>query len=250
MSWSRDFDRVTALRPRTSIDQRWPAPQRDAVLEQVLSRVRSAPIVAERARRGGWPLSLRRSMLVVVAILGIAGASVGVAGAAGRLPDSFTRQVSGWMTDYSVDPQTAVRAGSVPGPDATVFTVWTAKGPNGSMCLTGGFESAQSAQTRAPNSFEGDGSTCFKPRRQRALFGETTSVAGDGHVYTFRVDAGSTARAQLRLADGRLLQTVLAQGQYLGWYSHQAGTPDPTLIAYDTSGKPVAELTVKTPGGR
>jgi hypothetical protein len=233
MNASRDrYDVLIALRPNTSMDGLWPSAQRDACLDRVLGDA-TAPTPTRPARLR------RRTALVLLTSLGVLAAAVGAAGAAGRLPESFTRPFSSWKQDVGVDPQTAVRVAQIPGPDASVFTVWTARGRNGVVCIASGFESEQSTRSPAPTQFNANGATC-EPAGRTAAFGDGLAINANERCHTFDVSAGDKIRAEVRLADGTVLPTAHAEGHFLGWYpsSHTAAAPE--LIAYDAAERPTS----------
>jgi hypothetical protein len=224
-------DLLTVLRPNT--DRLWPAEQRDACLAHILANADAGAPAPVRASR--LP---RRTALVALTSLGVLGAAVGMAGAAGRLPELFTRPFSSWQQDVGVDPQTAVRVARIPGPDKLVLTVWVAKGSNGIVCVASGFESEQSAQSAAPTSFNANGATCA-PAGRKAAFGEGMAINATERWHTFDTGAGDEVRAEVLLPDGTTLPVARVEGYFLGWYPTAHSGDAPQLIAFDAAGRSI-----------
>jgi hypothetical protein len=224
------YDLLTSLRPNRSVDDAWPPEQRDACLDRVLAD--SPAFVAPRP-----PRLRRRTAVVLLAAIGLFAAGSGVAAAGGRLPEWFTRPFSSWKHDVGVDPQTVVRVAGIPGPDGSVFTVWTARGANGVVCVASGFESRQSASSAVPTHFDANGATCA-PAGRTTAFGDGLAINADQRRHTFDVGAGDKVRAEVHLGDGTVLPVAHVEGYFLGWYpSAHTGTA-PELVAYDAAGRP------------
>ncbi|GAA4588389.1 hypothetical protein BJY16_008546 [Actinoplanes octamycinicus] len=224
------YELLTALRPaEASLDRQWPEADRDVCLARVLATEPDAPPARRRLRR--------RAVIVSLAGLGIFAAGIGVAGAAGRLPESFTRAFGSWQRDVGVDPQRLERRAGVPGPDGTVFTVWVATGDNGITCVATAFETPGQPQRSDPN-----GATCA-PSGRSAAFGDGLAINGDARAHTFDTTAGDNVRAEVHLGDRTVLPTILVEGRFFGWYpSTRVGAPE--LVAYDAAGR-VSRLPLK-----
>ncbi len=239
MTTSRDpLVTLTALRPHAAVDQALLAISRTATYEAVTATTRSATEATSRRRRAP-----RVVAIALLAGLGVA-AGIGAAGATGLLPDAFIRNYASWRQDTGVDPATATRVAAAPGPDGTIFTIWIAKGPNGSVCIAPLFETADSAKSPQPSAFHDNGSTCQPPERHES-FGASSGINADDKNHTYNVSAGDTARAALRLHDGTVLPAIRVEGNYLGWYPTAHGQTAPVLTAYDIAGNVVARLQLK-----
>lgn len=227
MNTSRDrFDTLVALRPRSIVEQTWPAAERAAAHDHIVALAADGPVASHR-----WRWSKR---VTVVALLtgALVPAGLGVAAAGGALPD-FSHYFSFWKSDAGVDPATATRAATAPGPDGTVFAVWTARG-RGMECFAPLFETPHSAATPDPSEFQGSGSSCA-PIGLKNAFGATRAITGDDTKATYEVSAGDTARAELKLPDGTRRPAVQVKGRYFGWYTNGLNrTVD--LVAYNTDG--------------
>lgn len=239
MTASRDpLVTLTALRPRTTVDKAWPAVNRTATYEGITATTRSVTEATPKRRR-----TPRLVAIALLAGLGVP-AGIGAANAAGLLPDAFIRNYASWRQDTGVDPATATRVATAPGPDGTVFTVWTAKAPNGTVCIAPLFETATSAKAPQPSAFEANGSTC-QPAERHQSFGVSSGINADDKNHTYQVSAGDTARAELRLHDGTVLPAIRVENNYLGWYPTAHGQKPPVLTAYDLAGNVIGRLQLK-----
>lgn len=240
MNTSRDrFDTLVALRPQTSVEQAWPAAERAAAHDRIVALAAGAPAGFHRRR---WTKRVTVVALLTGALIPV---GLGVAAAGGILP-GFSHYYSTWKTDVGVDPATATRAATAPGPDGAVFAVWTAKG-NGKECFAPLFETPHSTATPDPSTFEGSGSSCA-PIGQKHAFGDSRAVNGDDMKATYEVSAGDTARAELKLPDGTRRPAVQVKGRYFGWYTTGVNRTA-ELIAYNTNGTVAGTVELSLPQG-
>jgi hypothetical protein len=233
---------LDALRPRTTVEQLWPSGNRDAAYQAIIATDPAAEVVVPRR-----PSHRTRRLATVAAlsVLAVPG-GLGVASAAGILPESFVGNYRLWQQDTGVDPATMTRAGTAPGPDGTVFTVWTAKNPsNDYLCIAPVFESAASAAAPAPSVFEESGNGC-QVLDLKMAFGENKWITSANGRHTFAVTAGDSTRAALRLHDGSVRPVIRVEGNYVGWFDLPTGQPTPVLIAYDDAGAIMAQTTLST----
>ncbi|MEJ3743049.1 hypothetical protein WEI85_07170 [Actinomycetes bacterium KLBMP 9797] len=225
------------LRPATTVDNLWPAPARDAALERLLATAASPQQLAPRPRRG------RRVLATAALTLGLVASGVGVAGAAGVLPESFTRELSFWASETKggVDVGNARRVAQTPGPDGTVLSLWAASGTDGTTCVSALFEPPGPLDRPAPSDFRGTGGHCTRPQdRQRGLrFGSGGGSSTPSGVHTWIVAAGDAVRAELRLATGSTRPVPSAEGVFFFWYLADEHTDPPVLAGYDAAGRAV-----------
>ncbi|MGY2065268.1 hypothetical protein [Blastococcus sp. SYSU DS0619] len=239
---SPDRDPVTtlsALRPRTSVGELWAPAARDATLERVLLE-RGSPEAPAPARS---PSPIRRLLLGGLAGAAVLAGGLGVAGAAGVLPQDFVDTFAFWAEDSGVDLATAERVGSAPGPDGLVFTVVRMTGgPNGVVCLAPLFETAGSLSGPVPSVFEDGGGAC-RPGSPVEAFGTNQGVNASEDTHVYWVAAGNAVRAELRLPDGVVYPTLLVDGGFYGWFP-TGSEGEPVLTGYAADGTVVGEVEV------
>lgn len=191
---------------------------------------------------------LRRRMLPTLLVATAAlGGGVGVAAASGLLPARFSHIYADWHdAPVGVDPATAQRVASVPGPDGTIFTVITAR--NATMrCTAAVFERPASAARPAPEVFEDLGSQCTH-LEDKPVFGTELGVSQTaGAEGSYSLAAGKAVAASLRLPDGTILPTVVSSGRIFGWFPASLGTGTAFLTASDENGTPIGSVPVRAP---
>jgi hypothetical protein len=225
------------LKPVTTVDDQWPAPARDAALEQLL-------IAAADNRPQSRRRSRKRRILVTAALTAVLVSSgAGIAAAGGLLPDSFTKPLSFWTTETggAVDVQTARRVAQGPGPDGKVLSVWSAKSQDGTTCIAPMFEPPGDLDRPAPTDFKLAGGQCAPADLPPQSFGDGGGSMDRRGIHTMWAAAGNATRAELRLPDGTVRPAVQAEGLFFFWYLATETVDPPTLVGYDAAGKVVAE---------
>lgn len=240
MSTARDpVTILSALRPRTTVDEVWPSAARDATLERVLLE-RTSGATPAPARS---PSPIRRLLVGGLAGVAVLAGGLGVAGAAGALPQSFVDSFAFWAEDRGVDLATAERVATAPGPDGLVFTVVRMTGgPDGTVCVTPMFETAGSLSGPVPSVFDDGGGSCG-PVRTPEPFGSNQGVNASEDTHVYWVAAGTAVRAELRLPDGSVYPAVRVDDGFYGWFpTGSAG--EPVLTGYGDDGTVVGEVGV------
>lgn len=224
---------VEKLRPVTTVDTHWPVEARDAALHRLLATADSPP---RRSRR-------RRVLLTAALTAGLVASGAGVAGAAGLLPESFTKPLSFWTTETggAVDVQTARRVAQAPGPDGKVLSVWSAKGKNGATCIAPLFEPPGDLDRPAPTNFTLAGGQCTSANPRTEPFGNGGGSADARGIHTMWATVGNAVRAELRFADGTVRPVLEAEGLFFFWYLADAHVDPPTLVGFDAAGNVVAQ---------
>ena len=241
---------IEKLRPVSTVDDRWPTSARDSALERILlAATDSPPLQPRRSRR-------RRLLLIAAVTAGLVTSSAGIAGAAGLLPESFTKPLSFWTneTGGAVDVQTARRVAQAPGPDGKVLSVWSATGKDGTVCVAPLFESPGDLDRPAPTDFKLAGGQCASPDPSMVSFGDGGGSADKRGIHTMWFAAGNAVRADLRLPDGTVRPAVRAEGMFFLWYFASDSVTAPTLVGYDAAGNivremPMPNLNTPTPNG-
>jgi ferric-dicitrate binding protein FerR (iron transport regulator) len=235
---------ITALRPRPEEDAAWTQQERAALLTRVLHSPRPwAPSRPSRLRRRTLTLGLS-------GVLVVAGGGAAVAG--GLVPQAFVDAFAYWQNQPSgensppVDPSTAERAATAPGPGGTVFTVVSAHAADDPSfrCTTALFETPESAAQPGPAVFtDAFGSVCEKPSHR--TFGDGTNVAVTDGKYVWQIPAGDAVRGELRTASGEDWPVVLVDGSFYGWFpALEPGEPHPVLVGYAADGSEVGRTSV------
>jgi len=239
-------------------------PDHDAPWSHDLRAAECARIMATGSEPTAPRVRSRRvATVVTVAALVVAG-GVGAAAASGMMPKAFTDHFAHWKSPgpgagpgaTPVDPATAERIGSIPGPDGTVFSVLVARGVGDQRCLASVFESPESAARPGPSEFTDLGSRCRQgPDGIGALgdgAGAMVGMFGTGAggevlptAFVYDAAAGPAVRAELRLSTGQVLPTILADGSVFGWFpTPPAGSPRPILTGYGPDGNIVGSLEI------
>lgn len=192
------------------------------------------------ARRLRWTLAAAAAVLIPVG-------GLGVAGAAGALPQPFLDALS-HQQSYGTDPSTASLAGSLPGPSGQRFEAWTTTGHGGAICISTWFVPATSAVGKAPAALDGGAGVCTPgPVTDIDPLTSGGTSGGDGkYVYTFLAGAAAET-AELEFADGTSTPAVVTAGQIVGWFPAEPTSPPPTLTAYTATGGVLASTTVPIP---
>lgn len=191
-----------------------------------------------RARR-------RRRLLAAALATGVLAVPT-AAVAVGALPGSPADIFDYWRKDpvSAVDPASAVRVGTAPGPAGRTLTVLRAR-TAGRTCVAPIFETPASAAAALPVDFQENGSACWTGPLPREPFGRTGAsvggTAGAGQVRTFSAAAGDAARAELRLADGTVRPALLAEGHFFGWFTSDEPAK-PVLTGYAADGSVLAKV--------
>lgn len=193
--------------------------------------------------------SRRRRRLLAAALAGGLVAVPTAAVAISALPGTPADVFAYWRTDSAVrvDPASATRAGTAPGPEGSTLTVLRAR-TDDRTCLAAIFETARSAASNAPVAFQENGSTCWSGTVKPEPFGvagaAVTGTDGAGEVRAFHVLAGDAARAELRLADGTIRPALLVEGYFFGWFTSDEPA-DPVLFGYGADGSGLGEVVIQ-----
>jgi hypothetical protein len=234
---------ITALRPRPE-EHLWTEQERAEVRMRVLRSPRpTAPERPSRYRRRALTLGLS-------GVLAVAGGGAAVAG--GLVPQAFVDAFAYWQDEPpgasgpSVDPSTAERAATAPGPDGAVFTVVIAHAADEPewRCTTALFETPESAAQYGPSVFtDAFGSICEGPATR--AFGDAISVSKNDGRSVWQAGAGDAVRAELRTADGQTWPVVLVDGYFYGWFPAPGiGEPQAELVGYAGDGSQVGRTTI------
>lgn len=235
---------LTALRPRAEADPGWSDQDRAQVLARVLASPRPSP-----PRR---PARHRRRALTLGISAALVAAGGGAAVAGGAVPQAFVDAFAYWQDEPwgpaspSVDPSTAERVATAPGPDGTVFTVVSAHAAGDPQwrCTTALFETPESAAMPGPAVFtDAFGSFCEGPRT--ISFGDYAGVSVTSGRYVWQVGAGAAVRGELRTASGESWPVVLAGGSFYGWFpAPQPGEAQAVLVGYAADGTELGRVPV------
>lgn len=244
---------LEAMRPDTEADRLWPQHVQAAEQARIMATTSAPTAPAVRSRRVG-------AVALTAALFTVAGISA--AAASGMMPKTFTDHYYFWKEPGPgagpgagpVDPATAKRIASIPGPDGTVFSVFEARGAGSQRCVTPVFESAASAEQPGPSEFTDLGSRC-RHDDDAGAFGDGAgamveyAAGADGErvptTLTYDAMAGTAVRAELRLSTGQILPTVLADGSFFGWFPWlPAGSPRPVLTGYAPDGTVVGSIEI------
>ncbi|ARE34090.1 MULTISPECIES: hypothetical protein [Rhodococcus] len=221
------------LRPSDTVSaELWPENVQDAARTRIMATENNIGATKAPRRRVG-------AIVLVAAIC--AAVVVGCAAATGMMPKAFTDMYSGWQTmpgtNGGIDPSTAERVGSIPGPDGTLFSVFVAHGANGWRCVAPVFEASADIDKVGPSKFIGLGHGC----RSIDLYGADSFGGGAGyeagpHEATYDAGAGGAVRAELHTTDGQIYPTILAEDRFYGWIPLSLTSPRPTLVGYAADG--------------
>lgn len=237
MSTNR-LDVLRAMSPQVSLDDVWSREEQNTVLLGILAADRSAAVLAPPHRR-------RTPAIVAALALGVA-AAPGVAYAVGNgmAPRSFIEAYSDLYdyTDGAIDPATAQRVATVPGPDGGTLSILTIKNADGSTCLTPVYETAGSSTSALPDNFEGLATLCEGVPSSRP-FGSAALDVNESAA-TWWVDAGDAVKGEVTMPTGETYPVAYAEGYLFGWYPLPArfGDDAPTLTAFDADGSLVGKI--------
>lgn len=209
--------------------------------QETLTRVMRTESASARAP-GARP-SKRRLALIGGAVAAISLLGVGAASAAGLMPHAFTETFSYWQTSPvkghpGVDPATAERIATAPGPDGMVFSVLRTAPGQPYACRTALLESAASAALRRPTSFIDITDNFCSDTPLAPTFGGV-DVSYQDAAAGFIVSAGRAVRAEVSTDNGQKYPALLVDGDFWGWFPNSA---HPTLIGYAADGSVVGSL--------
>lgn len=189
----------------------------------------------------------RRVLLVSALVAALLVAGTGIAGAAGLLPDSFTRPLAFWSheTQGQIDVQNARRIAQEPGPNGTVLSVWSAHSAAGATCIAPMFEAPGPLDRPAPADFQLAGGQCT-PHASGEPFGNLGASSDQRNITTAWITAGKAVKADMQFRDGTTRPALKAEGMFFVWYAADPQTGPPKLIGYDVTGHVVG--TTSLPG--
>ncbi len=245
---------LEAMRPDPGPDRLWPKHLRDAEKARIMATDSEPTVPPARSRRVV-------AAVTIGALLAVGG--VAACTATALMPNAFTDHYYFWKEPgpeagpgvTPVDPATAERIASIPGPDGTVLSVFEARGVGSQRCVTSVFESAANTERPGPSEFtdlgsrcryDGDGAFGDGAGAMVASFGDG---AGGGEVlpkeFVYDAMAGTAVRAELRMSTGQVLPTILADGSFFGWFPKpEPGSPRPVLTGYAADGTVVGSIEI------
>lgn len=237
---------LTAIRPSTDLDDVWGPRDQAAVRDRITAG--TGPVTDEPADRR-W-----RRPLAVLALSGVVLAGGAAAAAAGgRVPQAFIDRFSAiWQTDPmedapAVDPSTAERVATAPGPDGEVFTVMSAAAADdpGFTCTVALFETPESAALPGPAAFTDVSSNWCQDGPETRPFGSGADVDVFHGYHVWHAPAGEAVRGELRTPAGETYPVVSAGGRLWGWFPARVeGEPQAELIGYAADGTEVGRAPV------
>ncbi|GLY15832.1 hypothetical protein Kisp01_28470 [Kineosporia sp. NBRC 101677] len=223
------------LRPRTSVDELWPTPARNAAFERILE-ARSATKPPRRRGR----LILAGALAAVLIPTG-----VGVATAQGLISGPLAEQLSFWSdhTDGAVNELNARRIAQGPGPEpGTVLSVWQATGADGTICYATVFEKAGPLDRPADTTPSWTTSACPTAEQQAMSSFGNLGGGSDGGIHTMVSAAGDAVRAELQFKDGSVREAIAAGANFAFWYQADEKVDPPELVGYDSAGEEVGRV--------
>jgi hypothetical protein len=253
---------LTALRPDTRRMQGWSAQEQAATRERIMATDATLEDAAHRAARPVLPVAGRRKHAAAVALGALVVVSgAGAAAAGGLVPQAFVDAFTHWRTwpgDHRVDPATAVRIATAPGPDGTVFTLVAAHADDDPdhQCLVTLYETQQSTRQPGPAVFQDVSGNWCQDGSTDEPFGATTAVdvasgAGysrvgvTGDTWVWSTSTGSAASARLRTTDGQTYPVLTYEGRFFGWFpAPEDGQDRPVLTGYDADGTPIGQTSL------
>ena len=244
---------LTAIRPSTDIDEVWDPSEQAAVRDRITADSGSVPAAAdELAQRR----ARRRRPLAVLALSGaVLAGGVGAAAAGGLMPQAFVDRFSAlWQTDPmegapAVDPSTAERVATAPGPDGQVFTVMSAAAADDpdSTCTVALFETPGSAALPGPAAFVDVSSNWCQDGPETRPFGTGADIDVFHGYYIWNAPAGDAVRGELRTPSGETYPVVSSDGRLWGWFPARVeGEPlvQAELIGYAADGTEIGRQPV------
>jgi hypothetical protein len=208
--------------------------------QETLTRI----LHSDTATRPLAPGRRRRLAVVALAAALTSLAGVGVASAGGVMPLAFMdvfspRWHAGPINGHPpVDPATAKRVATAPGPDGTVFSVLSTGHGQPYSCRTALIESADSAALSGPATFTDVTSSFCSDAPSAPTFG-LADISYQDVAAGFIVSAGDAVRAEVRTKDGEEYPALLVEGDFWGWFPTSA---HPTLVAFAADGSVVGTV--------
>lgn len=260
---------LAALRPRAGGEQAWTAQEQAALRQRIMATDLGTGTGAEAVKGvtgDGTPLvrplrSRRQHAAVIALSVAVLAGGSGAAAASGLMPQAFIDSLSSWRTwpeGPPVDPATAQRIATAPGPDGTVFTLMAAAAADDPdfQCVVALYETPDSALQPGPAAFQDvSGNWCQDGPDDRpfgaigsdvanaAWFTKDIGVRSD--TWVWYASAGKAVTAELRTTDGASYPVLKHNGMFFGWVPAPAlDQPHPVLIGYDANGKEVGRDTV------
>jgi hypothetical protein len=180
--------------------------------------------IVRRKRRRRTAGALALSTAVLAGGIGAAAATNG--GISPAFSDMFRYLARD--SSVSVDHGHPRLAASVPGPDGTRYEVWQTTGTGDDACLISLFVDESVPEGTMPGGFHLDDgqAICGRISPQPALDGLVLGNSGMGR-WGYDAAAGSTVRAELRMADGTVYPAVVTHGMILGWFDSRPYGPQP-----------------------
>ena len=244
------FAVLTAIRPSTDIDEVWNPREQAAVRDRITADSQPAAAatdeLAERRGRKHRPLAVLTLSGLVLA------GGVGAAAAGGLMPQAFINAFSGWQAtpvegNPAVDPATAERVATAPGPDGEVFTVMSAAAADDPdfTCTVALFETPESAALPGPAAFVDVSSNWCQDGPETLPFGSGANIDVFDGYYIWNAPAGDAVRGELRTPSGETYPVVNSDGRLWGWFPAQVeGEPRAELIGYAADGTEVGRQPV------
>jgi hypothetical protein len=205
------FDLLTVMRPSATLNTVWSVAEQDAALERILIQPRTPRTT--KPDRPRWPA------LAAALVVGLFTApGVATAVGSGMRPQAFFDAYDYWNDNPngSVEPSTATRAATAPGPFGGTFSVLTARNTDGLTCIGPVFETSTSAAVQLPDDFEDGGSFCHAAP-------STLPFGIDSVMYTdsatvWWAHAGDAVAGEVRMPSGEVYPVVRVEGYLFGWY--------------------------------
>jgi len=244
---------LTAIRPSTDINEVWDPRDQAAVRDRITAgNEPTAAAIDELAGRR----ARKRRPLAVLAVSGLVLAGgVGAAAAGGLMPQAFIDRFSAsWQTDPmegapAVDPSTAERVATAPGPDGEVFTVMSAAAADNPnfTCTVAVFETPESAALPGPAAFVDVSSNWCQDGPETLPFGSGANVDVFQGYYIWNAPASDAVRGELRTPSGETYPVVSSEGRLWGWFPARVeGEPlvQAELIGYAADGTEIGRQPV------
>lgn len=234
------------LRPDTEADELWTHQLRAIAHDRIVATPTDS-LVSDTHRR-------KIGTIVLVAAIATTG-GIGVAAAAGLMPKSFTDAYAHWQNypaSNGIDPDTAERIASLPGPDGTVFSIFAAQNADGWRCVAPVFESVADSEHPGPADFTKLGDSCRQADPPAGVpdpnaFGNGAGIMVEGANFVYDAGAGEAVRAELHTVSGQNLPAMLAEDRFYAWGPISLAYPEPVLVGYYADGTMTTAHT--RPGG-